>query len=144
MAASAYHCHLLLPPTHADPQTVIEFVYEILVDGFRFLDDDVTVDMDPRTRTVTLHFDPEWSCRIRWNDAPEVRRDAQIWAQRHAMDRPDDERQQIAACAQRLEMDTDPDPEREFCDDYLALVEHLQVTFELSWTFDLTQGEFLQ
>jgi hypothetical protein len=144
MAAAAYHFHLLLPQTHADAQTVVEFVYEILVDGFRFMDDDVTVEMDPRTLAVTLTFDQEWCCRIRWNEAPEVLRDSILWAQRHAMDRSDDERQQIASCAQRLEIDSDPDPDREFYDDYLTLVEHLQVTFDPSWTFDLSQGEFIE
>lgn len=144
MAAASYHFHLLLPQTYADAQTVIEFVYEILVDGFRFMDDDVTVEMNPRTLTVTLTFDQDWVCRIRWNDGLEVLRDSQLWAQRHAMDRPHEERQQIASVAQRLEIDSDPDPEREFYDDYLTLVEHLQVTFDPSWTFDLTQGEFIQ
>lgn len=145
MAAPSYHFRLLLPPTHADAYTVMEFVYEILLDGFRFLDDDVQVDMDLRTRTVTLRFAPAaWCCRLRWNDGPEVLRDSQIWAQRHAIDRPDDERQRIASCAQRLEIDSDPDLEREFYDDFLTLVEHLRVTFDPSWTFDMTQGEFIQ
>ena len=137
----SYQFHLLLPPTHTDASTVMEFIHEILFDGFARMDDNVQVELHRMNRTVTLTYDQEWSCRIQWNDAPHVLHDAQRWATHH---HSTEEQRRIAACTQRLDLYSDPDPERNYYDDYLTLVEHLQVTFDPSWVFDPTQDEFIR
>jgi hypothetical protein len=145
VAMTSYQVHLLLPPpNNADAQTVIEFVYDILFDGFAVMDDDVTVELNREEFSVILTYDQLWTCRIVWNDAATVLTDAQQWARLYATDRSDNDRMLLSMCHQRLDIISDPDPQRDYLDDYLALVEHLQTTFDPSWTFDPAQNEFIQ
>ena len=156
VAASApmpYHIHLLLLPTNIielDGLTIMELIHNAFIEGFDLTDDMVLVEFEhamnnPRNQhCVSITYDNEWRCQIHFNDSSwQVQREAQQWSQQYATELPIIERNRIATCTRRLDITTDPDPQRDYFDDFIALIDHLRLTLAPCYIFDRRQNEFL-
>ena len=133
-----------------DGQTIIELIYNACIEGFDLTDDIVLVEFEhamnnPRNQhCVSITYDNEWRCQIYFNDNVwQVQREAQLWSQRYASELPLIERNRIATCTRRLDILTDPDPQRDYFDDFIALIDHLRLTLAPCYIFDRRQNEFL-
>lgn len=148
-----YHIHLLLLPTNIielDGLTIMEIIYNAFIEGFDLTDDIVLVEFEHAMNNrhsqhcISVTYDNEWRCQMHFNDNVwQVQREAQLWSQRFAREIPNTERNRIATCTRRLDITTDPDPDRDYFDDFIALIDHLRLTLAPCYIFDRTQHEFL-
>jgi hypothetical protein len=148
-----YHIHLLLLPKNIielDGQTIMGQMYTAIIEGFDLTDDIVEVEFEHALHSpqhqhcVSITYDNEWRCQIRFNDtAPQVQREAQFWSQLYATELPIGERDWIASCRRRLDITTDPDPQSDYFDDFISLIDHLRLTFSPCYIFDRNQNEFI-
>lgn len=148
-----YHIHLLLLPTNLielDGLTIMELIYNAFIEGFDLTDDIVLVEFEHAVNNphnqhcVSITYENAWRCQIRFNDnALQVQREVRRWSQRYAMEIPISERNRIATCTRRLDITTDPDPQRDYFDDFIALIDHLRLTLAPCYIFDRRQNEFL-
>jgi hypothetical protein len=144
--------HLLLSPTSEDVDgpTTVEFIYDVLVDGFHLLDDKVLIEFDttPNRQTiskcVSVIYDHIWRCQIHFNDdKAQVLQDSQQWSRIYGMNLPIAARKDIAGCYRRLDITCDPDPDRDYSRDFDALLLYLRHTFGQCYTFDSTNNKFI-
>lgn len=148
-----YQIHVLLLPRdiiELDGQTIMEQIYNAFIEGFDLTDDIVEVEFEHALHSpqnqhcVSITYDNEWRCQIRFNDTTlQVQREAQLWSQLYAAELPIEERNWIASCSQRLDITTDPDPQRDYFDDYISLIDHLRLTLAPCYIFDREQNEFI-
>ena len=148
-----YQIHLLLLPREIielDGQTIMEQIYTAFIEGFDLTDDLVEVEFEHALHSpqnqhcVSITYDNEWRCQIRFNDTtPQVQREAQLWSQLYAAELPIAERNWIASCSRRLDITTDPDPQRDYFDDYISLIDHLRLTLAPCYIFDREHNEFI-
>lgn len=152
-APMPYHIHLLMLPMNVielDGLTTMELIYNAFIEGFDLTDDIVAVEFEhaldnPHNQhCVSVTYDNEWRCKIMLNDNIwQVQREAQQWSQQYATELPMGERLRIGTCIRRLDITTDPDPHRDYFDDFIALIDHLRLTLAPSYIFDKMHNEFL-
>jgi hypothetical protein len=153
-APMPYYIHLLMLPMNVielDGLTTMELIYNAFIEGFDLTDDIVAVEFEHASNNpqsqhcVSVTYDNEWRCQIMLNDNIwQVQREAQQWSQQYATELPMGERLRIGTCTRRLDIMTDPDPHRDYFDDFIALIDHLRLTLAPCYIFDKRHNEFLQ
>ena len=143
--------HLLLSPSSedVDGQTTLEFIYDVLVDGFHSMDDKVLIEFDSApsrqamNKCVSVTYEHTWRCQICFNDDKErVLQDSQLWSRIYGISLPISTRKNIAGCYRRLDITCDPDPSGDYSRDFDALLLYLRHTFGQCYTFDSMNNTF--
>ena len=146
------HIHLLLPinSEDVDGPTTVEFIYDVLNEGFHMLDDKVQIEYDhsPNYRTqnkcVSVVYENTWRCQIHFNDDKEqVLQDSQLWSRIYGIRLPLASRKNIAGCYRRLDISCDPDVKGDYSCDFDALLLYLRHTFGQCYTFDSLNNKFI-
>ena len=145
--------HLLLPRNcseDVDGPTTVKFIYDILVEGFHSLDDQVLIEFDnsPTGRTinkcVSVIYEQTWRCQIHYNDDPEqVLQDSQLWSRIYGIHLPMATRKSIAGCYRRLDITGDPDIDSDYSRDFDGLLVYLRHNFGQCYTFDSMNNKFI-
>jgi hypothetical protein len=148
-----YQMHLLLPADNeTDEQTVMEYIYDILVEAFDVTDDQVDVEYDiasnnennQQIHTVSVIYESTWRCQIHFNDKSTVLRASQQWSRQHATEYSAVEKIHIAQCSRRLDIISDPDPQHDYNDDFMALSDYVRNMLGSSYCFDPIRNIFLR
>lgn len=146
------HIHILLPSNNldVDGETIVEFIHDILIDGFHLLDDKVLVEFDsspnwqPQKKSVSVIYDNTWRCQIYVNDdQAQVAKDSQHWSRTFGTDLQLATQKNIVRCCRRLDISCDPDPNNDYLNDFDALLLYLRNTFGPCYTFDSISNKFL-
>jgi hypothetical protein len=149
-----YMIHILLPSSDddIDGETIMEYVYDTLMEAFDTTNDEVEVERDISTNfslphkaqqcTVSLIYEGTWSYQIHYNDAPIVLQDSQQWSELHESGSSIEDRKRIAKCYRRLDIVSYPDPHHDYFDDFYAISDYLRNILGQCYTFDPIMNRF--
>jgi hypothetical protein len=145
---TTYEMHLLLPDENqTDEPTILQYIYDVLMEAFDMTDDQVDVEYDiasnnesdRQIHTVSVIYESAWRCQIHYKDDATVVRDSQQWSTQHATEYPIVEQTQIAQCRRRIDIISDPDPQNDYNDDFIALSDYVQNMLGTCYCFDPTR-----
>jgi hypothetical protein len=142
--------HILLSPSNVDAQTVVEFLCDVLEDGFYMMYDDVQIECESplhpheKHHVVSLLYDKTWKLRIHYNnDSVHVLKDSKDWSHSQGTDLSDVIRGNITQCNRRLDLSCDFDQGGEHSKDLDAVVLFLRNTFDPCHVFDSVNNRFV-
>lgn len=147
MGHTYYKVHVLIHPRSA-------LTFESLVEALkkRFRNVEVGTNLCVLTWqhfSASLDIDledvdkiPRWSMRVYWEDEPHVLEEALEIAQDHAHELNESELKEIAMCDKRISTAGDPDPNMDFFNDYVHVLEVFE-TFSDVFVLDPQAGQFL-
>jgi hypothetical protein len=152
IAVMATNCRiqLLLPESYdVESQTIIEYMHEILLDGFDLIDENVIVAlerprMDQRLYSVSVMYNAIWECQIYLNEnEASVHDECEKLCVLCGADLAEEERNHILACKRRLDVFCDLDPGNVFNDEFHDLIFYLRLLFDSSYVYDPLQRRLL-
>jgi hypothetical protein len=148
-----YLTHILLPTDDdIDGETIMEYIHDILVEGFDKTSDKVQVERDLTTNsylrnkeqqlTISLLYEGIWRCRIHYNDVPMVLHDTQQGSELYESGHLIEDRNKVAQCYRRLDIVSDPDPHHDYYEEFYAISDYLQNILGRCYTFDPIKDRF--
>jgi hypothetical protein len=148
-----YLLHILLTAGNdIDGETIMEYVYDTLAEGFDTVHDKVELERDISTNaynkqqqlTISLIYGGVWRCQIHYNDDDAVvLHDSKQWSELYSSEYVIEDRKNIAQCRRRLDIVSDPDPQNDYYEDFYAISDYLRNILGQCYSFDPIQNRFL-